>query len=40
MERWARRKLRAGVTEDERAWLQTVVGALAADTATARGPVP
>ncbi|HEX8104397.1 MAG TPA: potassium/proton antiporter [Solirubrobacteraceae bacterium] len=36
MVRWARRKLAAGVTESERAWLQTVIGALAADTAAPR----
>jgi len=34
--RWARGKLATGVTEDERAWLQTVIAALAADTATPR----
>jgi potassium/hydrogen antiporter len=36
VERWSRRKLAQGVTEDERAWLQTVIAALAADTAASR----
>jgi cell volume regulation protein A len=36
LERWTRRKLATGVTESERAWLQTVIAALAADTAPAR----
>ncbi|MBA2517059.1 MAG: potassium/proton antiporter [Solirubrobacterales bacterium] len=39
LERWTRRKLATGVTESERAWLQTVIAALAADTAPAR-PAP
>ena len=34
---WARRRI-ARVDEDEAAWLQTVVGALAADSATRRRP--
>ncbi len=36
LERWARRKLGQGIAESERAWLQTVIGALAADTAVPR----
>jgi cell volume regulation protein A len=38
LERWARRRLGAGISESERAWMQTVVGALAADTAVPRAP--
>jgi cell volume regulation protein A len=40
VDRWCRRKLSAGVTEDERAWLQTVIAALAADTAAPRASSP
>jgi cell volume regulation protein A len=36
MARWARRRLATGVSEDEIAWMQTVIAALAADTATPR----
>ena len=37
MARWARRRLATGVNENEIAWMQTVIAALAADTATPRG---